>query len=195
MEIKIASSNPTQLLGKEEDICYSGVDVASLSETSHTVKAQKVIRSRCKRFQFRCSFGAPVPDQTIKTGGSFRGIAQGVATLSCFPIFDNSGLFDVDVSLLHQIQTVVVQIHHIPIRITNVYLRPGSCDYVRSLNNRLLQIAVSLANASQGPSILTGDWNHPTSEISPFHCLLQQDWTDVAVHYANLSGRFLQLHV
>ena len=101
MEIKIASSNPTQLLGKEEDICYSGVDVACLSETSHTVKAQRVIRSRCKRFQFRCSFGTPVPDQTDKTGGSLRGIAQGVATLSRFPIFDNSSLIDADVSLLH----------------------------------------------------------------------------------------------
>ena len=81
-----------------------------------------------------------------------------------------------------------MQIQHIPIRITNVYLRPGHSDYVRSLNNRLSQIAVSVANASQGPAILTGDWNHLTSDISPFHCLLQQDWTDAAVHYANLSG-------
>ena len=188
MEIKIASSNPTQLLGKEADICSSGVDVACLSETSHTVKAQKVIRSRCKRLQFGCSFGTPVPDQTTRTGGSFRGIAQGVATLSRFPIFDNSILFDVDVSLLHRIQRVVVQIQHIPIRITIVYLRPGSCDYVRALNNRLARIAVSVANASQGPSISTGDWNHAASDISPFHSLLQQDWTDVAVHYANLPG-------
>ena len=139
-------------------------------------------------FSVQVLFWHPVPDQTNKTGGSFRGIAQGVATLSRFPIFDSCNLFDVEVSLLHRIQTVVVQIQHIPISITNVYLRPGNSDYVRSLNNRLSQIAVSFANASQGPAISTGDWNQPTSDISPFHCLLQQDWTDAAVHYANFSG-------
>ena len=70
----------------------------------------------------------------------------------------------------------------------NVYLKPGQSDHVRRLNNRLAQIAVSIANASQGPSILTGDWNHPVQDICPFHFLLQQDWTDAAVHFANLTG-------
>ena len=71
--IRIGSSNPTQLLGKEQEICNSGIDVSCLSETSYTRKAQCIIRSRCKQQKFSRSFGTPVPDLSDKCGGSLRG--------------------------------------------------------------------------------------------------------------------------
>ena len=124
--IRIGSSNPTQLLGKEQEICSSGIDVSCLSETSHTRKAQCIIRSRCKVQKFSCAFGAPVPDLSDKCGGSLRGFAQGVATISRFPVFDGSHLLDLDHNLVHRIQIVVVQLMHVPVRIINLYLKPGS---------------------------------------------------------------------
>ena len=43
-----------------------------------------------------CAFGSPVPDLFDKRGGSLRGFAQGVATISRFPVFDGSHLLDLD---------------------------------------------------------------------------------------------------
>ena len=88
----------------------------------------------------------------------------------------------------YRIQIVVVQLMHVPVRIINLYLKPGSCESSRRLNGRLTQLAASVACSTHGPCMITGDLNHPISDLGPLNQLLNVGWMDAALHCALVDG-------
>lgn len=105
------------------------VDVGCFSETSHTARASRVIRSSFKRLGFRCALGRPVPDKfrVDNPVGSLRGLSKGVAVVSRFPVFSRETvLVSAEVWEPCRLLHVTVQAWDIPVHVIVTYLAPNA---------------------------------------------------------------------
>ena len=62
MELKFATTNPTQLLGKGDMVRSWEYQVVAFSETSHTKRALPALHSEFRGFGFHLSCSDPVAD-------------------------------------------------------------------------------------------------------------------------------------
>ena len=178
-------TNPTQLWGKEDLLCNLGYTALFLSETSHTHRALPRIRRQIHRLGWHGSFGKPVQDHTPVSDplGSLRGCAEGVASISHFPIFSSPQRVGVSLWDTCRVQVSTLQLGHLPLRIVNLYLKPGAlkCQATRAYNTALLNQVVPLVVGFHSPVLLTGDFNSPLNLYEPLLQLLSSGWQDLAV--------------
>ena len=178
-------TNPTQLWGKEDLLCNLGYTALFLSETSHTHRALPRIRRQIHRLGWHGSFGKPVQDHTPVSDplGSLRGCAEGVASISHFPIFSSPQRVGVSLWDTCRVQVSTLQLGHLPLRIVNLYLKPGAlkCQATRAYNTALLNRVVPLVVGFHSPVLLTGDFNSPLNLYEPLLQLLSSGWQDLAV--------------
>ena len=95
-----------------------------------------------------------------KKKSSLRGLSTGVAVLSLLPIYNSASFSHENVRDSTRIQCVTVQVGQIPLRIVNLYLKPGASSETRTLNARLMHHAINAVSNFVGPGLINGDWNH-----------------------------------
>ena len=89
-----------------------------------------------------------------------------------------------------RIQCVTVQVGQIPLRIVNLYLKPGASSETNMLNTRLMHHAINAVSNFVGPGLITGDWNHCLDEFDELQSLFVRGWKDVAVEVAGWKNQF-----
>ena len=174
------------------------VDVGCFSETSHTARASRVIRSSFKRLGFRCALGRPVPDKfrVDNPVGSLRGLSKGVAVVSRFPVFSReTALVSAEVWESCRLLHVTVQAWDIPVHVLVMYLAPnailGSLKY--DSNCRIVAAAALLAERLMGPVLLVGDWNCPADSFEAVRLLgSNYGFADLAALWSERAGSPLE---
>ena len=79
--LRVGTFNPHQIFNKEDVICEWGHGIWAGSETSHTVDAMNVSRSRFRKAGFFTAWSSPVAKHT-RDAGLFRGRASGTCLVS-----------------------------------------------------------------------------------------------------------------
>ena len=169
-------------------------DVCCLCETSHTVRAAPLIKRNFAKLGYKAVLGREVQDrfQVKDSTGSLRGLSKGVAVVSSLPAYSFEGTAVSETvwqsaRLLH----VVVQSGKLPVHFIVVYLAP--CAYLGSVkqeaNAKVMASAVALVESVQGPIVLCGDWNSPSSDFEVLDQLTGQlGFEDLALTYSRRSG-------
>ena len=190
-------TNPTAALGKGATINDWGIDVVSLSETSHTRRAVSALYSEFRMYGFALSLSDPVPDKFCVSdpSGSYRGLSRGVALVSRFPVFTPRPSFLPDIAWCSQrLLYSVVQFGQTPIHFVSVYLFPnaalGSQKYL--LNCKILHWAHQILTSVDAPCVLCGDFNAPLESFETCKALSLCGWTDLAVLSQQLFGTALE---
>ena len=193
MELKFATTNPTQLLGKGVMVRSWEYQVVAFSETSHTKRALPALHSEFRGFGFHLSCSDPVADKfdVASPLGSFRGLSKGVCLASLFPVFTPRPSYIPKQAWSSQrILYTVVQVHQVPIHVLTVYLfvnaPVGSHKFSRNcdLINWVLQIAETL----QGPIVITGDMNISWRSFDQLNDLTTRGWADLHELACHRSG-------
>ena len=179
----IRTFNPTQLLGREEEICKWPDGVWTGAETSHTVAAQHVIRSKFRANDVQCLLSAPVEVHKANSG-VYRGKASGTALLSRFPmrpypqpldpvVAASSRFCDGVVHVGHGLHVYVCVVYG-PATNTQLYEDPD-----RVFLNSILP-GIQRASTFKGPAVITGDFNRNLVDCPFWDILQQQGWSDAA---------------
>ena len=158
--------------------------VVAFSETSHTKRALPALFSEFRGFGFHLSCSDPVADkfQVASSLGSFRGLSKGVCLASLFPVFTPRPSFVPKQAWSSQrLLYSVVQIHQVPIHVLTVYLLPnavvGSHKYF--LNCEIVNWALQITEALQGPVEITGDMNISWRSFDQLKDLTSKGWSDL----------------
>ena len=166
-------------------MCGLGYNALFLSETSHTRRALPLIRRQLHRLSWHGTFGKPVEDHvpTKSELGSLRGCAEGVASISHYPIYNASQKLDDTLWDSCRVQMSILQVGHLPLRVANIYLKPGAkgCQYVRRFNTAVLHRLVPLVLGFHSPFLITGDFNSDLDLYEPIVKLLSCGWQDLAM--------------
>lgn len=180
----MATTNPTQLLGKGDLVRSWECQVVALCETSHTARALPSLHSEFKGFGFYLSCSDPVPDkfQVSNPLGSFRGLSRGVCLSSLYPVYTPRPAFLPPQAWSSQrLLYTVVQVHQVPLHVLTVYLFPnavvGSHKYL--LNCEVISWAVQIAESVDAPVLLTGDFNISWRAFDQLGDLVGRGWEDL----------------
>ena len=191
MIVRVGATNPTALYNKVDLFAELDCHVLCLSETAHTRRASFAIRRDCRQCGLQVQLGNIVQDKTEVHSefGSLRGLSTGVAVLSRFPSYNSASFLHENVGDSTRIQCVTVQVGQIPLRIVNLYLKPGASSETNVLNARLMHHAINAVSNFVGPGLITGDWNHCLDEFDELQSLFVRGWKDIAVEVAGWKNQ------
>jgi hypothetical protein len=120
----ISTFNPTQLLGRENDVSTFLDGVWTGCETSHTVEAMAVTQNRFKQLHVNAVFSQPA-DKHSDNKGVFRGKAVGTAVMSRFPLQPYPEELDADVRATCPFSDAIVRLRpDLPLYICALYGPP-----------------------------------------------------------------------
>ena len=191
MIVRVGTTNPTALYNKVNLFAELDCQVMCLSETAHTRRASFAIRKDCRKNGLQYQLGNTVQDKTDVHSefGSLRGLSTGVAVLSRFPSYNSASFLHENVCDSTRIQCVTVQVGQIPLRIVNLYLKPGASSETNMLNARLMHHAINAVSNFVGPGLITGGWNHCLDEFDELQSLFVRGWKDIAVEVAGWKNQ------
>ena len=179
----IRTFNPSQLLGREDEISEWPDGVWTAAETSHTQAAMHVARKRFHHNDVRTIFSMPVEKHSSNTG-TYRGKAMGTAIMSRlqmtpFPM-------EVEESVLHSRRFCDALVHFgrgLYAYVCVVYGPPINnyiyADGERVFLNTILP-GLQRATTFRGPAVITGDFNRDLGDCVFWEELRAKGWYDCA---------------
>jgi hypothetical protein len=174
--IVVSTFNPTQLLGRENDVASFLDGVWTGCETSHTVDAQNVIQSRFKSLQINAVFSAPA-EKHSDNKGIYRGKAVGSAVMSRFPLQPYPEALDDDALATCRFSDAIVKLRpDLPMYVCAIYGPPENNTILADSEKVLVAAArpgVERALYFRGPAVITGDMNRELHEL-PFWPILRR---------------------
>lgn len=188
-EFNIFHCNPTALIGKEHEIASWGQGVTLVSETSATARAQKIIQANLRKQSFKTFWSKPVtPYQQSK--GEMRGLAGGTAIISSFPARCTLEPLPDDINESDRYTEAIIQFapgqYMFCVALYGPVLGQRYHDSL-GITNRLFSIAAQRATRFQGPSVIVGDLNCSTQQLSLWPSLVKQGWIDAGLKSAELN--------
>lgn len=180
----IATFNPTQLLGREEEVATFADGIWTACETSHTCEAQGVINNRFRALQVNSMF-SKAAEKHSDNKGIFRGKAVGAAVLSRFPLQPYPEALDPDANATCRFADAIVRLKpNLPLYTCAIYGPPENNTILADAEKVFVAASrpgVERASAFKGPAAITGDLNRELHEV-PFWPLLQRKgWVDCAM--------------
>ena len=194
-EFCIFHCNPTALLGKELEVASWGKGITLLSETSATIKAQKVIQANLRKCDFQTIWSKPVTPYRQSTG-EMRGLAGGTAIISSYPIRQTLEPLPDDIVDSDRYTEAIVQIspgrYMFCVAIYGAVIGQRYHDSL-GITNRLFSVAAQRAVRFQGPSIIVGDLNCDLDKLSSWPSLVKHGWIDSAIKSAEINNHEVEM--
>ena len=180
----IATFNPTQLLGREEEVATFNDGIWTACETSHTSEAQGVISSRFRALQVNTRFSKAVQKHS-ENQGIFRGKAVGTAVMSRFPMQPYPEALEAEADATCRFTDAIIRVKpNLPVYTCAIYGPPENNTTLVDAEKVFVAAAkpgVERATSFKGPAVITGDLNKELHEV-PFWPLLQRKgWVDCAM--------------
>ena len=189
-KLELSTFNPTQLLGKEPEICALGQGVYGACETSTTQLALKSIQPKFRKSGFFTTWSKCVDPQRPKNS-LLRGKASGTAIISSYPLrpfWDPPSKPSFD---SHRFCDAIIQLSaNTCLYFATMYgyvNNPCHVDPLGSTNRLFTEIAERALNF-QGPAAIVGDFNWDLHELTAWKTLCKVGWVDTAV----LDGQLYQ---
>jgi len=185
---KIGLINPTSVYNKQDDIQSLQCHTYALSETSATASVQAEMDFKFRQMGFRSAWSPPVaPHLACTYDTAKRGQASGVPVHSHFPLTRMELNLDDSIDATRIISTVV---HVGPwyINIIVLYGIPSCHAKSREVTDQLLYQAGLQAAKSKLPSLIIGDFNHPTHLLRSMATLSLQGYRSTSDLYENMYG-------
>ena len=183
--LRIATSNPTGLRGKESlcvDFqpgihCYSETQLSHV--TQHSTCNNLRYHARCQGRQLRCHAGAPAP---LRSGSEWAGQWTGVLTTSDFPSRSIRLALPAGLHETGRIQVTHHQVGELPVLCANVYGFPSGPTFPRALadTDLLLEpLTRELVLGRTGPRLICGDRNQSHETLQQTQLWSSQGWSEV----------------
>lgn len=193
--LELSTFNPTQLLGKEPEICALGQGVFGVSETSTTELALKSIKHKFQKSGFHTAWSKCVDPQRPKNS-LLRGKASGTAIISSYPLrpfWEPPSMPTVD---SHRFCDAIIQLNaNTCIYFATMYGFVNNRCHVDPLGstNRLFNEIAERALNFQGPAAIVGDFNWDLHDLKAWKTLCKAGWVDAAVLDGLIHQRTPQL--
>ena len=180
----IATFNPTQLLGREEEVASFPDGIWTACETSHTNEAQNVISNRFRNLQVNSLF-SKAAERHSDNNGIFRGKAVGAAIMSRFPLQPYPETLDPEANATCRFSDAIIRVKpNLPLYACAIYGPPENNTILADAEKVFVAASrpgVERASIFRGPAVITGDLNRELHEV-PFWPLLQRKgWVDCAM--------------
>ena len=180
----IATFNPTQLLGREEEIASFNDGIWTGCETSHTTEAQEVTQSRFRAVNINSVF-SKAAEKHSDNNGIYRGKAVGTAIMSRFPMQPYPEMLDHDAFVTCRFTDAIVRLSpNLPMYVCAIYGPPENNTTLTDAESVFVAASrpgIERAVAFKGPAVITGDFNRELHEV-PFWPILQnRGWVDCAM--------------
>ena len=190
-KLELSTFNPTQLLGKEPEVCALGQGVYGVSETSTTQLALKSMQPKFRKSGFSTMWSKCVDPQRPKNS-LLRGKAAGTAIISSYPLrpfWDPPSKPSFD---SHRFCDAIIQLNaNICMYFATLYgyvNNPCHIDPLGSTNRLFTEIAERALNF-QGPAAIVGDFNWDLHELVAWRTLCKAGWVDTAVLDGHIHQR------
>lgn len=181
--LSIRTFNPTQLLGREDDIAGWPSGISTGCETSHTQAAMMVSKKRFAKHKINSIFSHPAEKHTAN-GGAYRGKPVGTVILSDFGMHPypmdppehvktGSRFVDAIVNIGHGTQWYICTIYGPPL--TQQIYADGERVFLDAA-----MPGIQRAKAFKGPAVITGDFNRDLNDVAFWSFLQQCGWHDCA---------------
>eukprot|EP00435_Cladocopium_sp_Y103_P023529 s1438_g5.t1 len=188
--LRVGTFNPHQLYNKEDVVCGWGPGLWAASETSHTVDAMQVSRSRFRKSGFHTAWSPPVQKHT-RDAGLFRGRPSGTCLISHLRLKPYPAVPSCTAEHSSRVVEGIVDLGNG----TNLFVASlyGPTHTTTFFDPWALLAAVCKesfdhALAFKGPAIIMGDMNVEICELPRWPALQRAGWIDCAAFDAERRG-------
>ena len=181
--LELSTFNPTQLLGKEPEVCALGQGVYGACETSTTHMALKSMRPKFRKSGFFTVWSSCVDPQRPKNS-LLRGKASGTAIISSYPLRPFSDPPSKPSFDAHRYCDAIIQLSaNTCLYFATMYGFVNNRCHIDPLGstNRLFTEIAERALNFQGPAAIVGDFNWDLHELAAWKTLCKAGWVDTAI--------------
>ena len=182
--VRVSTTNPSGLRGKEAIVVELGAGICLLSETQLSSVTQPPCRASfralgCEQHrEVRTHFGSPAP---LRAHSAWAGTWTGVATVSDFPSQDVQITWPEAIYESGRVQIVRNAVGDMPLICANVYGFARGQTHEAALqqtNDLLVPLTKELVLGRKGPRIIGGDFNHDAESLQCTHIWRNQGWCE-----------------
>ena len=182
--VRISTTNPSGLRGKEAIVVELGAGISLLSETQISSVTQPPCRAAFRALgcelhrEVRTHFGHPAP---LRAHSDWAGAWTGVATVSDFPSQSVQVTWPDATYESGRVQIVRHAVGDLPLISANVYGFARGQTHEAALqqtNELLVPLTKEIVLGRRGPRIIGGDLNHDADSLQCTHIWREQGWCE-----------------